>query len=271
MAAAPTVRARYETDGFVSGVRVVPAAEAAQHRERLEAAERRLGPLHYCDKVHTVMASAFELASHPALLDAVEACIGPDILLYNSTYIIKEPASPAQVAWHQDLTYWGLADADAQVSAWIALEPATEESGCMRMLPGSHRAGPLRHETGSGNGNLLLLGQHVSGVDEGNARLCELAPGEASLHHGWTLHTSAPNRAQHRRIGLNIQYLAPSNRFIGASRQSAMLLRGEDQHHHFASDHEPSMDLDPAALARWPELDDRMKQGFKNPVRPAST
>ena len=82
-------------------------ADAARHRAALEQGEAQLGPLHYIDKVHTVMMSPYELTTHPAVLAVVESLIGPDILLYNSTYIIKEPGSDAFVAWHQDLTYWG--------------------------------------------------------------------------------------------------------------------------------------------------------------------
>jgi len=90
--------------------------KAAQHRAAFEQGEAELGPLHYIDKVHTVMRSPFEIVSDPGVLDVVESMIGPNILLYNSTYIVKEPGAPSFVAWHQDLTYWGLSDPDAQVS-----------------------------------------------------------------------------------------------------------------------------------------------------------
>lgn len=43
----------------------------------------------------------------------------------------EEAGSSSHVSWHQDLTYWGL-DGGAQVSMWLALSPATAESGCMR-------------------------------------------------------------------------------------------------------------------------------------------
>ncbi|MEM9650448.1 MAG: phytanoyl-CoA dioxygenase family protein [Actinomycetota bacterium] len=254
----------FSRDGFVSPVPVVAEAEAATHRRALEMAEDQLGPLHYRNKVHTILPSAHELATHPALLDAVEACIGPDILVYNVTYIIKEPQTASHVSWHQDLTYWGLSDADAQVSAWLALAPATEESGCMRMLAGSHREGPIRHVHTEDATNVLLMGQTVdtSATAAAEATLCVLAPGEASLHHGWTVHASGPNLSDDRRIGLNIQYLAPHNLHTGGGHQSAMLARGEDRHRHFETDQAPTADLDPAAVDRWEWLDAMMKDGF---------
>jgi hypothetical protein len=93
----------YLSDGYFSGVSVVSASKAARHREALERAETRIGPLHYKTKVHTILKSPFELATLPHVLDIVEGLIGPDILLYNVTYIIKEPNTPSHVSWHQDL------------------------------------------------------------------------------------------------------------------------------------------------------------------------
>ena len=75
----------------------------------------------------------------------VEDIIGPDILCWNTIIWIKEARSPSYVSWHQDLNYWGL-DANDLVSAWLALSPATVESGCMRVLPGSHAEEALPHD-----------------------------------------------------------------------------------------------------------------------------
>ena len=137
-------RARFERDGFLAPVSILDAAEAARHRARLEAAEASFGPLHYRAKVYTILTSPVELATHPRVLDTVTALIGPDVLLWNATYIVKEPGTSAHVSWHQDLAYWGL-DGEDEVSMWLALSPADESSGCMRMVPGSHRTGRARH------------------------------------------------------------------------------------------------------------------------------
>ncbi len=252
----------FRQHGFLSGIKVLSTDEAAAHRARFEAAEAAVGSLHYIDRVETVLDSAFELATHPAVLDAVEACIGPDILLYNATYIVKEPGSPAQVKWHQDLTYWGLEDEDAQVSMWLAVAPAPEAAGCMRMIPGSHREGRRDHATGSGDGNVLLLGQHLLDVDERQAVVCSLRAGEASFHHGWTIHASAPNVSDDRRIGLNVQYLAAHNRFAGAGDATAMLVRGEDRFGHFAPALPGSGRLDEETVRLWRRRDEEMKARF---------
>ena len=256
-------KANYERDGFISPVRIVDEATAREERRTLEWAESELGSMHYIDKVHTVLTSAMELATHHNALDVVEACIGPDILLYNTTYIIKEPGSAAHVAWHQDLTYWGLSDPHAQVSMWLALAPATKASGCMTMIPGSHLLGQLEHAPSGNDHNVLLLDQHIASLDTTGQVPCELHPGEASFHHGWTQHSSGPNVSDDRRIGLNVQYLAPHSRQAN-ERGSAILVRGEDRFDHFGIDRAPETDLEPNAVAEWRALDDAMKQGFKH-------
>ena len=262
--AGPDLGARYRRDGFVSPVRVVDADQAQRHRERMEWAESQVGALHYRDKAHTVLTSPWELAGNAELLDAVEACIGPDILLYNASYIVKEPRTSAKVNWHQDLTYWGLSDDDAQVSAWIALTPATPESGCMKMLPGSHLGGRRVHVTPElkGDDDVLDLGQFVESVDESGAVHVPLAPGEASLHHGWTVHASTPNVSDDRRIGLNLQFLAPHCRQVMHERDTAVLVRGVDRYGHFGIDMPAFTDLDPAALARQAVARDLIKDNY---------
>jgi len=253
---------RYHRDGVVSQVEILTPTEAAEHRASMEKAEKVLGNLHYRDKVHTVLSSAWDLCIHRTVLDAVEAMIGPDILVYNATYIIKEPGAKAFVAWHQDLTYWGLEDHDAQVSMWLALSPATAESGCMSMIPGSHLDGWQKHVEDNSDDNVLLLGQRIENVDPANQQLYPLQSGQASFHHGWTVHTSNPNVSEERRIGLNVQYLAPHNRQVGVDA-SAILVRGTDTYGYFTADTPPASNLDSDAVARWHDVEQRMKQGFQ--------
>jgi len=249
------LKADYDRDGFLSGIPLLTAEEAAEHRATLESAEAKVGPLHYCTKVHTILRSPLALATMPRALDIVEALIGPDILLYNVTYIIKEAGAESFVSWHQDLTYWGFSH-DDQVTLWLALSTATAESGCMRMVPGSHTAGVMPHEVEERGSNVLLQGQTVRNIDEAASVLCPLRPGEASFHHGWTLHASLPNVSADRRIGLNIQYVAPHMRQTKHDLDTAILVRGQDRYRHFGSDVPATADLDPAALTRRKELDD---------------
>jgi len=244
----------YARDGYLSPIDMISPARAARHRAHLENAESKVGALHYKTKVHTILRSPYELTILPRVLDVVEALIGPDILLFNATYIIKEAGSKSHVSWHQDLTYWGL-DSDAQVTMWLALSPATQTSGCMRMIPGSHLQGQCEHTPTDDGDNVLFQGQTVHDIAEEMAVMCPLRPGQASFHHGWTLHASMPNESNDRRIGLNVQYLAPTVRQTKHDLDSAILVRGEDHYHHFADDRPADTDLDPAALERQSNLE----------------
>ena len=250
--------ARFRRDGFLAPVRIMDAAEAATHRERLEKAEAVVGDLHYQAKIYTILRSPLELATHPRVLETVTALIGPNVLLWNATYIVKEPDSTEHVSWHQDLAYWGL-DGEDQVSMWLALSPANETSGCMRMVPGSHRTGRRGHRATDDPANVLYQGQTVHDVDESLAVACALRPGEASFHHGWTLHASTPNRGDDRRIGFNAQYIATHMRQTQHSRDTALLVHGVDTFHHFDADIPASADLQPEALARQRELDRQVR------------
>ena len=246
--------AQFRRDGFLAGVTILDRDEAAAHRARMVAAETSFGPLHYQAKVYTFLRSPLELATHPRALTVVKALIGPNVLLWNATYIVKEPLTPAFVSWHQDLAYWGL-DGDDQVPMWLALSPARRENGCMRMVPGSHRSGRRGHRTTPDDDNVLYQGQTVEHVDESTAVACELEQGQASFHHGWTLHSSLPNLSDERRIGFNAQYIATHIRQTQHDRDTALLVCGVDDYGHFGEDIPAEADLDPDAVERQRDLD----------------
>ena len=247
--------AQYNAQGYLSGIDIISADEVSEHRAQLEQAELQIGPMHYLAKVHTILSSPAKLASHPRILDVVEQLIGPDILIYNVTYIIKEADTKSHVSWHQDLTYWGL-DSDDQVSVWLALSDASNSSGCMRMIPGSHRLGRQHHILGEDDeNNVLFQNQRVADVDESKAVVAELQPGQASFHHGWLLHSSSPNQSAERRIGLNIQYIAPHVRQTKVRGFTALLVRGVDRYGHYDRDIAATSDLEPAAMQRREDLE----------------
>ena len=152
---------QYRRDGFFFPLRIFSAEEAAGHREQLENIEAQQGPMHYRTKPYLLMKSASEIARNPVLLDVVESLLGPDILLWDSAYVIKEPKNKKYVSWHQDLTYWGL-DGEELVTAWVALSEVTTENGCMKMLPGSHHQGKHDHHSTFNEENILHRGQELN-------------------------------------------------------------------------------------------------------------
>ena len=195
--------------------------------------------------------SAYDIVRHPKVLDAVEAIIGPDILVWGGTFFFKPPRSGGFVSWHQDMTYWGIENSDRLVSAWLALDTVDKANGCMRFFPGSHRQGILNHEDTWSEENILTRGQSVAMDDDAPEIVdVELAAGEISLHHGHLLHASSPNHSDRWRLGFAINYVSPDNRQVVAPRDFAMLVRGEDRHGHFEPIAPPVEELDEASL-RW--------------------
>ena len=241
---------RYADDGAVFPVDVLTPGEASRYRSRLERLEARHGAVKYAMKPYLTVTLADELAHNATLLDAVEDLIGPNLLLWDGAFINKEPHSGKFVGWHQDLTYWGIGPADQIVSVWLALSPVTPANGCMRVVPGSHRDGILPHEDRFDDENVLSRGQEATGgFDENRALDVVLRPGQMSLHHGHVIHGSNPNTSDERRIGLNLQFIAPSVRQTVIDDDSAMFIRGVDGFGHFAPEPRPFIDFSPEAVA----------------------
>lgn len=244
---------QYRRDGFVSPVRVLSDGEAASSRAELEAVEASMGGRFrapFNTKFYLRYPWAYAIATSPRLLDAVEDLIGPDIMLYHNTAWLKGPGADSYVSWHQDNTYFGH-DPCEVLTAWVALSPATEESGCMQFLPGTHRLGQLAlREPDTGGANMLSSGMTV---DFDVARVepvpITLQPGEASIHHAFLIHGSRPNRGGDRRLGITFIYHPPHLRQIGACRTSALLVRGEDRYGHFEHERPPLAADDPATQA----------------------
>lgn len=232
----------YRERGYHAPVDAFSAAEVAGWRSRLEALEAehggRLAGI-YQFKPHLHQLWADEIVHRPEILDAVESLIGPDILLLHFTVWVKDPGSPAFVSWHQDGTYFGLHPHE-HVTAWVALSDSTRDSGCVEVVPGSHTAGQMAHETREASGNMLRTGQHIP-VDESAVEiaLLELRAGQLSLHHTHLLHNSRPNRGADRRIGLGISYIPTRVACSSKTRLTAMLVRGEDRHGHFDPEPRP--------------------------------
>ena len=252
--------ARFERDGFHFPVPVMPAEEARRYRRCLEDYEAASGGAirsNMRHKVHLLFTWANDLARHPRILDAVEDVLGPDILCWGTNFFIKEAADPGYVSWHQDSTYWGLEPADV-VTAWLALSDASLPTGPMKFWPGSHRMEQIPHTDTFHEHNLLSRGQEIDvAVEEDKGVLAPLKAGEISLHHVRLVHGSAPNTTNDRRIGLAIRYVAPHVRQI-RTRDSAMLVRGQDRYGHFDLEPEPAADLDAAALAAHADAMNRM-------------
>ncbi len=240
----------YAKNGYHFPIDVLGPSEVARYRTELEDYEEQQGnPIGGAarSKSHLLFTWVDELIRLPKILDAVETLIGPDILCWTSLWWIKEANSKTFVSWHQDVRYWGL-DTDDLVTAWIALSPATPESGCMRVLPGSHKGEVMPHSDEYKDDNLLTRGQEISvPIDESKTVAMALAPGQASIHNVRIAHASGPNDSTDRRIGLSVHYIPTSARQLAVDWDTASLVRGTDRYHNFALAPRPRHNFDAAA------------------------
>lgn len=255
-------RDQYRQQGYVFPVRVMDQTRATNYRAILEEFEAEQGaPVSGAlrNKSHLLFLWVDEMMRNDRILDTVEDLIGENILCWNTLFWIKEPRTKAYVSWHQDLNYWGL-DTDDLITVWLALSPATVESGCMSVLPGSHKGEFMPHEDLYRDDNMLTRGQEISvEVDESKTVAMPLRPGQVSLHNGRLAHASSPNRSDDRRIGISFHYMPTRTRQIVGDWDSAALVRGEDSYGHFTHTPRPTRDFDPATVAFHSKASDAVR------------
>jgi hypothetical protein len=247
-------RERYHRDGILFPIPALFPGEVARFRAAFEDLAARLGgrPLaQQLSQTHLYLPWAYELATRPAVLDAVEDVLGPDILVWTVSIFAKYPRDPGYISWHQDGTYWGL-DSPQVTTAWVALTDSTVENGCMRVVPGSHRNPILPHRDTYAADNRLSRGQEVQvEVDEKDAVDVTLQAGQMSLHHVNIIHGSNPNPSDRSRIGFAIRFTTPKTRQIEGEPPTAVLARGHDDYHHFELlPAPPALDLEEAVAAQ---------------------
>jgi len=252
--ATATFAETYERDGFVFPVDVLGETEAQEIRADLEAGERELADrpnelsmlLSYPDRL---LPSFDKLIRNPRLIEAASQILGPDLMVWSSGLFIKEANTTSYVTWHQDLTYWGLDDAE-EMTAWFALSPANVASGCMRFVPGSQKKQLVPHVDSFADGNLLSRGQEVAvDVDDSEAVDVILKPGQTSLHHGHLFHASGPNTTDDRRIGAAIRYIKPSMKQRSGDKSVVAHVAGEDRFGNFTVAEPPKARLQESNFA----------------------
>lgn len=245
--------ARYRERGYVVPTWRLPPDKLAAMRADLDAlmaANPTLaGDSMFCP--HIVSGGAQGLAGSAAWLEharipevivMVGQLIGPDVVLWGTTVFGKPAGTGKRVPWHQDGEYWPIRPL-ATCSAWIALDDATPENGCLRVIPGSHHGGRLRaHDTDDSPD--LALNQRLAAheYDEADAVDIVLEAGQVSLHDVYLVHGSEPNRSTRRRAGYVCRYMPASATFdralgeelerrngaVDYSRRPIWLVSGED-------------------------------------------
>ena len=218
----------YRELGFVHSVPILTPEEIRYFRDHIEKTWSALGGgVTRADGLHLFFPWAWDLVTHPRLLDCLEDLLGPVIVLRHTRIFYKYPRSAAWVGWHQDGYTEHLSD--LQVPAiWLGLTDATVENGCLRVVPRSHRLGMLSHrlrqthrdlafssttdyEPGSADGDDNELFVKLAKVPEGLDAPFDVVmkAGEMGFHHPLALHGSNPNASAEPRIGLSATYSTP--------------------------------------------------------------
>jgi phytanoyl-CoA hydroxylase len=119
-----------------------------------------------------------------------------------SMLFVKPPTFQGQ-AWHQDEIYIPTRDRSL-IGAWIALDDATVENGCLYVLPGSHRTGYLYPQRNHNNPDEFDFAGESYGFDESGEIPVEVKTGTVVFFNGYLLHRSRKNRSSiYRRVLVN--------------------------------------------------------------------
>ena len=268
---------QYADNGYFFPVRVFDDGTAKKHLDRYldfhHSHQARLAAMPPKDRylvfseLHFCLRWMHEIITAPAILDAVESIIGPDILVWNTTWFTKMPGDKTYVSWHQDGMYWKMSEPKI-VTAWLALKPSMAANGCLRVVPGTHKQPALPHRDTFAPDNALSRGQDVAvPVDENHAVDICLEPGEISLHHVWIVHGSKANTSDIPRIGLAIRYVAAEVKQESPTRPLAMLARGRDKYGHFDLQPTPTEDTIPPDGGKHTEIVNRIRSSIMPPKK----
>ena len=166
------------------------------------------------------------------VLDLVQPLVGPDIALWTSHFISKEPFTGRATPWHEDSAFWNgrLSEYDRIVTVWLALGPSNRENGCMRVIPGTHENGGFSDYQPTDMTTQTFHAEIVK-VDEDQAVYFELERGECSLHDGRIVHGATPNTSPIRRTGYTMRYFPASVKVLPVPQNEGWkiwLARGRD-------------------------------------------
>lgn len=147
-----------------------------------------------------------------SIVNSAEKILEGEVYHYHSKMIMKDAKVGGAWAWHQDYGYWYQNGVlfPLLTSAFIAVDPATRENGCLQVLRGSHLAGRIDHVlTGD------QAGANLERVEELRKRLdlvyVEMDPGDVVFFHANTLHRSDQNKSDNPRWSMICCYNAARN------------------------------------------------------------
>ena len=236
--------AKYHRDGYVvPDFRLPPETLTSIRADHDRLVKQHPEFYNYCPTVLAYDLAFLNYVRIPQILDMVAQLIGEDFALWNSSFFAKPAHDGQATPWHQDGEYWPIRPL-ATCTVWIAVDAATRANGCLRLIPGSHKAKRLgQHRTNEGDN--LTLNQELlnSEFNEEDAIDLVLESGQMSLHDIYIVHGSSENNSENSRRGLTLRYfpttsvfdrklateLAVAGNFLDHKDRTLFLMRGDDR------------------------------------------
>ncbi|MFT5507293.1 MAG: hypothetical protein ACI89J_000357 [Hyphomicrobiaceae bacterium] len=172
-------------------------------------------------------------ARDPEILEMAAQLIGPDICLWNMSFFAKPALNGKKTPYHQDGEYWPIQPL-ATCTVWIAIDEATEENGCLKYIPGSHKDTRLMaHEVKPDADYTLNRELAKSEYDESIAENLILPAGGMALHDIYIAHGSEENRSVKPRRGMTLRLMPTTSVYDRElARQRHAERGGSDMSHH---------------------------------------
>ena len=143
--------------------------------------------------IHRYSAEWARAMFHPGFVGVAREILGEDIVLHHNKLFYKPPRRGSAFPVHQDWTYFPTRD-DTMIAAIVHLTDATDEMGCVRVFPGSHKLGRIPDSNGTVPNALIEEGYPLE-----DSVPIEAKAGDVLFFHYFTLHASKPNTSDKER------------------------------------------------------------------------
>jgi phytanoyl-CoA hydroxylase len=155
-------------------------------------------------------------AGHSRICEEIaQLCKTDTLRIWHDQIQYKPPVTGGPTAWHQDHPLWPIIQPADLVSAWVALDDAVIDNGCMWMVPGSHKWGDQQKYLAS-NEQFMPYHRKPELLPEGadlTAVPFEIKKGQVGYHHSLTWHGSPNNRSNMKRRAIAVHYMPGHTRY----------------------------------------------------------
>lgn len=150
-----------------------------------------------------------QLGLNENIVGIIEQIVGPDIKMFRNALLLKPPQVGSAKGTHQDSPYWPIEPMEL-CSCWFTLDDATAENGCMAVLPGWQKKGPLPHVHVTDD---FVIDERC--YDPKEMVLSPVRAGGGLFFHSLLPHYTAPNRSNLWRRAIALSYMSSRSRYTG--------------------------------------------------------